>query len=202
MKAPPSNRGTRNTGRTRKAGGTPYVRIREILVPVDFSAASKRALIVAGQWAQRFAARLHLIYVIEPPTVPQWGYVFLALREDKLRKAAEGQLKRLLHLVPSQAAVTTEVRSGYGAEYEICQSARKRKTNLIVIGSHGAGPIRRALMGSSAEHVVRHAPCPVLVIREGIHSIQSEARMSGPSRTLPEFLRELNNLALRRLKAA
>jgi len=102
--------------------------------------------------------------------MPQWGYVFLALREDKLRKAAEAQLKKLLQSVPTRAAVTTEVRSGYGAEYEICQLARKRKTNLIVIGSHGAGPIRRTLMGSSAEHVVRHAPCPVLVIRERLQS--------------------------------
>jgi universal stress protein A len=118
---------------------------------------------------------LHLIYVIEPPTVPQWGYVFFALREGKLRQAAEAQLKKLLQFVPSQAAVTTEVRSGYGAEYEICQLARKRKTNLIVMGSHGAGPIRRALMGSSAEHVVRHAPCPVLVIRERIPSKASRA---------------------------
>lgn len=166
MKAPPGNRRNRNTGRTGKA--RPH--IQEILVPVDFSAASQQALIVAEQWARRFAARLHLIYVIEPPTVPQWGYVFLALREDKLRKAAEAELKKLLSLVPTQAAVTTEVRSGYGADYEICQLARKRKTDLIVMGSHGAGPIRRALMGSSAENVVRHAPCPVLVIRERIQS--------------------------------
>jgi len=170
MKTPPSNRGNRNTGRTRKARSTPAVRIQEILVPVDFSAASKEALIVADHWAQRFAARLHLVYVIEPPTVPQWGYVFLVFREAKLRKTAEAQLRKLVQSVSTRAAVTTEVRSGYGAEYEICQLARKRKTNLIVIGSHGASPIRRALMGSSAEHVVRHAPCPVLVIREGIQS--------------------------------
>ena len=170
MKARPNIRGARENGRTRKAGGASHLRVQEILVPVDFSDASKQALIVAGQWAQRFGARLHLIYVIEPPTVPQWGYVFLALREDKLRKEAEAQLKKLVQSVPNPAAVTTEVRSGYGAEYEICQLARKRKTNLIVMGSHGAGPIRRALMGSSAEHVVRHAPCPVLVIRERIPS--------------------------------
>lgn len=165
MKAPPGDRGNRNTGRTRKAGGSHGCE-QEILVPVDFSDASKQALIVAGQWAQRFDARLHLIYVIEPPTVPRWGYAFLALRENKLRKAAEAQLRKLLHLVPTQAAVTTEVRSGYGAEDEICQLARKRKTCLIVIGSHGAGPIRHALVGSTAEKVVRHAPCPVLVVRE------------------------------------
>lgn len=177
MKAPPGNRRLRNTRRTSKAGQKrqPQCRIQEILVPVDFSDASRQALIVAGHWAQFFAARLHLLYVIEPPTLPQWGYVFLALREGKLRKEAEEQLKKLRQSVPAAVAVTTEVRSGYGAEYEICQLARKRKTDLIVTGSHGAGPIRRALMGSTAEQVVRHAPCPVLVVRGKIQSKASRA---------------------------
>jgi len=130
---------------------------------------------VACDWAQRFAARLHMLYVIEPPTVPQWGYAFLALREAKLRKEAEKQLKALRQFVPPTIQVTTEVRSGYGAEDEICQIARKRKTDLIVIGSHGASPIRRALMGSTAERVVRHASCPVLVIRERIQKKGSRA---------------------------
>jgi nucleotide-binding universal stress UspA family protein len=92
--------------------------------------------------------------------------VFLALREGKLRKEAEEQLNKLRRHVLPGVTVTTEVRSGYGAEYEICEMARKRRTDLIVIGSHGAGAIRRAMMGSTAERVVRHAPCPVLVIRE------------------------------------
>ena len=140
--------------------------MREILVPVDFSAASSQALVVASEWAERFGARLHLLYAIEPPTVPQWGYVFLALREGKLRKEAEDQLNKLRRHVPPGLTITTEVRSGYGAEYEICETARKRKSDLIVIGRHGAGPIRRAMMGSTAERVVRHASCPVLVVRE------------------------------------
>ena len=140
--------------------------VREILVPVDFSAASSQALTVASEWAERFGACVHLLYAIEPPTVPQWGYVFLALREGKLRKEAEEQLNKLRRHVARAVTVTTEVRSGYGAEYEICEIARKRKTDLIVIGSHGAGAIRRAMMGSTAERVVRHAPCPVLVVRE------------------------------------
>ena len=140
--------------------------IREILVPVDFSAASAYAVRVASDWASRFSAAIHLLYVIEPPTVPQWGYVFLALREGKLRKEAEEQLKKVRKLVPPGVDVSLEVRSGYGAEYEVCEVARKRSTDLIIIGSHGAGPIRRALMGSTAEQVVRDASCPVLVVRD------------------------------------
>jgi universal stress protein A len=154
---------TPRSTKTRSGGSSPG--IRQILVPVDFSAASAHALQVATDWAERFSAELHLLYVIEPPTVPQWGYAFLALREGKLRKEAETQLSKFQKRVPSSVAVSIEVRSGGGAEYEICELARKRKADLIVIGSHGAGRIRRALMGSTAERVVRHASCPVLVVR-------------------------------------
>jgi universal stress protein A len=160
--------GSRRTTRPRpgRASSQRPLDLKEVLVPVDFSRASVQALEVASQWAERFSARLHLLYVIEPPTVPQWGYVFLALREGKLRKEAEAQLKKIRRAIPPGIPVTLEVQSGYGAEYEICERARKSKTDLIIIGSHGAGPIRRALMGSTAEQVVRHAPCPVLVVRE------------------------------------
>jgi universal stress protein A len=160
----PRRRNSRQPGEKRQAAPT-LKHFEEILVPVDFSAASGQALSTATQRAQCFAARLHLLYVIEPPTVPQWGYAFLALRESKLRKEAERRLNSLRETVPPAVAVTSEVRSGYGADYEICQLAQKRKTSLIVIGSHGAGPIQRALMGSTTEQVVRHAPCLVLVIR-------------------------------------
>ena len=172
MKALPGNR-RRLTDRASAKSAAEHpdrLRIQEILVPIDFSTASREALIVASQWAQLHDAALHLLYVIEPPTVPQWGYVFLALREGKLRKEAEAQLKTFRRWVPAALPVTLEVRSGYGAEYEICQLAQKRNTDLIVIGSRGASPIRRALMGSTAEQVVRHAPCPVLVVREQVRT--------------------------------
>lgn len=138
--------------------------IREILVPVDFSDASQRALGVAGEWARTCGAHLHLLYAIEPPTIPQWGYVYLALRERRLRHEAESRLRELLRLIPDLPS-TVEARSGFGAEYEICRTARKRRTDLIVMGSRGLGKIGHALLGSTAERVVRHAPCPVLVIR-------------------------------------
>lgn len=140
--------------------------MERILVPVDFSEGSQRALQAAAEWAERYGAALHLLYVIEPPTVPQWGYAFLAVREAKLRKEAETQLNKLRELVSPEIPVTVEVLSGQGAEYEICKTAKERKAGLIIIGGHGSSPIRRAWLGSTAEQVVRHAPCPVLVLRE------------------------------------
>lgn len=140
--------------------------IKNILVPVDFSEASLRALAVAGQWAKQLGASIHMVYVIEPPTIPQWGYVFLALREDKLRSEAKRQMEMLRRERPQDVPVTFEVLSGAGAEYEVCELAAKSRSDLIVMASHGWGKIKRALLGSTAERIVRHAPCPVLVVKE------------------------------------
>lgn len=73
-----------------------------ILVPIDFSPASRRGLRFASAIADRFAAPLHLLHVIEPPVLPQWGYTCLALREATLRRAAAQELKRW----PSESAVS------------------------------------------------------------------------------------------------
>src|SRR5688572_19799721 len=96
----PPRRNSRRPGSKGRQAARTVQHIEEILVPVDFSAASRQALRAAIQWARRFAARLHLLYVIEPPTVPQWGYAFLALRESRLRKEAERQLNSLRQTVP------------------------------------------------------------------------------------------------------
>jgi universal stress protein A len=57
------------------------------------------------------------------------------------------------------------IRSG-SASHEIAEQAHEQRTDLIVIATHGRGVIAHALLGSTAERVVRHAPCPVLVVRE------------------------------------
>jgi nucleotide-binding universal stress UspA family protein len=109
---------------------------------------------------------VHLVYVIEPPTIPQWGYAFLALREDKLRAAAARQMETLRRAAPQGVPLTFEILSGAGAEYEICELAKKRRSDLIVMASHGWGKVKRVLLGSTAERIVRHAPCPVLIVKQ------------------------------------
>jgi nucleotide-binding universal stress UspA family protein len=143
--------------------------VKEILVAIDFSSASREALASARALAGRFGARLNLLYAIEPPTLPQWGYAHLALREAKLRREAQTRLQKLAHEpgLALQSLPTIEVRTGSSAESAICDAASERKADLIVIGTHGADRVRHALIGSTAERVVRHAPCPVLVVREG-----------------------------------
>ena len=114
----------------RAAGKSELRRIKNILVPVDFSEASLRALAAAGQWAKQLGAAIHMVYVIEPPTVPQWGYVFLALREDKLRSEAKRQMELLRREGPQDVPLTFEILSGAGAEHEVCELAAQRRSDL------------------------------------------------------------------------
>ncbi len=78
-------------------------------------------------------------------------------------------MEPLVHKKPEGDSSLTEVRLQrfqVGPWNEITDAARKRKADLIIIGTHGYSGLKHTLLGSSAERVVRHAPCPVLVVRE------------------------------------
>ena len=159
-----------------KGSGSPHgpaMALENIFAPIDFSPASRRGLAFAGDIAVRFHSQLHVAYVIEPPSLPQWGYAHIPIREAKLRREAEEQLPRFVAesgLDPALVRSTT-VRSG-GADFEICEAAGEKNADLIVLASHGLGGVKHALVGSTAERVVRHAPCPVLTVRE--HALVNE----------------------------
>src|SRR5581483_1363016 len=70
----------------------PQITLRNILAPVDFSGASRAGLSFAEKVADRFGARIELLYVVEPPRIPQWGYAYLSLRDLKMKEQAEERL--------------------------------------------------------------------------------------------------------------
>lgn len=142
--------------------------IKSILVPVDFSSNSARALEYAHTLATRFNASLHLIHVCEVPSVTTGSMDAYAIAysnwSQQLGDEAERELVKLLPTLTG-VAVTTEVLFGSPAR-ALVTAASNRKTDLIVMGTHGHGPLMHALMGNVAERVVRTAPCPVLTVRE------------------------------------
>jgi nucleotide-binding universal stress UspA family protein len=142
------------------------IHARKILVPTDFSELSNKAVEKAVALAQRFNAKIDLVHVLEPAPYPEFGYVHIPMKEGGLRKEAEGQFEKLRARIPALAELVnyTPVRTG-NAPYEIVQTARQLNSDLIVIGTHGRTGIKRLALGSTAEKVVRHAPCPVLVLR-------------------------------------
>ena len=145
-------------------------RIKNILVPVDFSNASKHALRYACELADTFEATLHVLHAVENP-YRAGGYTeFYALPPeffDQVEQEARKQLETLL---------TREERARYGAVLvyrtgvpatEILDYVRAEgNIDLIVMATHGRGGVARLMMGSVADKVVRGAPCPVLTLRQ------------------------------------
>lgn len=149
------------------SGQWPSIEINRILAAVDFSPASSRGLACAASLAERFGSRIDLLYVIEPPVLPEWGYAHLEFRESKLRLAAEEKLGRFPAEcgLDSRLVRSAKVRSGE-AEFEICQAAVDENSDLVVLAGHGLGGLKHALVGGACEGVVRRASRPVLAVNE------------------------------------
>ncbi len=144
--------------------------LKSILVPIDFSEASKKALHYAARMAEQFGSKITLLNVVEPIATPDFGYHPLMLETDKIKKAAKENLDKLSRQFRLPARLLEGIVVRYGTPFvEIAEAARTLKVDLIIITTHGYTGLKHVLMGSTAERVVRHAPCPVLTVREKEH---------------------------------
>ncbi|GIX47207.1 MAG: hypothetical protein KatS3mg131_1418 [Candidatus Tectimicrobiota bacterium] len=132
------------------------------LVATDFSSHADEALTTALALAQRLGARLTLLHVIARPPLGEASWLsYLAEVEAEAREALERRLARV-----REAGLEGEAVVVHGIPWqEIVAQAQARKADLVVVGTHGRSGLLHALLGSVAEKVVRHAPCPVLVVR-------------------------------------
>jgi nucleotide-binding universal stress UspA family protein len=148
---------------------------RRIVVPSDFSEASKKALRYALSFVGPCRAEITLLHVVEPPPYPQFGYAHVPAREAKLKQAALEKLELFRReLAGGERFITsTLVRTG-NAFQEITQEARNRNADLIIISTHGYTGLKHVFLGGTAERIVRHAACPVLVVREHEHEFLSD----------------------------
>jgi len=165
MNGSPSNLGPESKGSGSPHG--PEIDLQRILAPIDFSPASKQGLAFAGALAERFRSAIQVLHVVEPPSLPEWGYAHIPEREAKLRHEAEERLPQFpieCGLDP-KLVQSAKVRAGDAAS-EICKAAAEQRADLVVIASHGLGGLQHAFTGSTAERVVRRAPCPVLTVRD------------------------------------
>jgi glycine betaine transporter len=140
---------------------------RKILAAIDFSVASGVALREAAELASKFGAELTLVHVRPGATL---GSLARKIDDDRLMPSASALEQQLLREWKDQAIrrserpVHTLELSGVPWESIVAQ-AREGDFDLIVMGSHGASGLGHALLGSVAERVVAHAPCPVFVVR-------------------------------------
>jgi universal stress protein A len=162
-----SKRRTRHVPKSSRESKSP---IAHILVPIDFSGYSKKALRYALQLARQFRASLRLIYVVEPTIYPAdlgFGQVVLPEVEDGLYQRGVEELKLLVdEEVSGKAVASSVVRTGKPHQ-EILLEADEWGADLIVVASHGHTGVEQILFGSTAMRIVRLAKCPVLTIRPG-----------------------------------
>lgn len=146
------------------------LQIRSILVPTDFSECGNYALSWAASIARTFKASIICVHVIEP-IVPTVGYsgmsepLPIADISEQLEDSAERELPKLAECEECEGLDVEELIVHGEAASEIVQVAKDRNVDLIVVSSHGRTGLGRILFGSTAEAVVRHAPCPVLVVK-------------------------------------
>jgi nucleotide-binding universal stress UspA family protein len=143
------------------------ISVKNILVPLDFSRASMHALDYATALAEQFKAQIHLVHVQMPDeacAMPSAGHL--------MRECAES----VTFLHQKLAGITTErrpqfwpenchIRNGH-AYKEICDLARELNIDLIALASRGNTGLKRLVLGSTAERVVRFSACPVLVVHQ------------------------------------
>ena len=154
----------------------PELQLRRILVPIDFSDCSRKAMQYGISFARQFNSEillLHVIVAVPPP--PQVLVVEAETLGAKYHEQAARDLSEWRKEAVPLASVKAAIRSGMSAHSEIVEAARETNCDLILIGSHGRTGLARVLLGSTAEQVVRHASCPVLVIREREHDFVSKA---------------------------
>lgn len=173
---------------TRKSTSTPVVKksaraekssigLSTILVPIDFSDNSKKALRYAIPFAQQFNASLTLMYVVEPTIYPSdfgFGQVGFPNVEKELQDKAIQEMQELIAtMVPPTVKSSAVVDSGIPF-VEITLYAQRKNIDLIIVATHGTTGVEHILFGSTAEKIIRKSPCPVLVVRAEEHDFIDE----------------------------
>jgi universal stress protein A len=141
------------------------MKIERILFPTDFSDQSVAALDFASDLAASFGAKLHIVYVDDLTSlIAKSPYVYPSFLTVTDRTAVKAQLKSVLPTIANVAFVHHFMEGEPSAG--ICALAEKERIDLIVMSSHGRSGLSRLLLGSVAENVLRHAVCPVLIVKQ------------------------------------
>lgn len=145
--------------------------LQRIMVPLDFSEHARKALRYAVKLAEQFGSEIELVNVVTP-TIYAEGIVFPVAMENlelENKKHAREQLERITRDAAVEH-ITWKTTVLMGSPYdEIVRLAMERQTDLLLITTHGRTGLQHFLLGSTAERILRHAPCPVMVVRDKEH---------------------------------
>lgn len=142
-----------------------------ILVPTDFSQASSLALDAAAMLARELDAKLTLVHVHDPDALrPPASVGWTPEQQQTLEQEIERNVRDAFAALETERLAGVDVADRVilrdtSAAHAICKYAETVHADLIVIATHGRTGIKHLMIGSVAERVVRHAPCPVLTLR-------------------------------------
>jgi nucleotide-binding universal stress UspA family protein len=142
-----------------------------ILVPVDFSDNSKKALQYAIPFAEQFKASITVLYVVEPAVFPSdfgFGQMSFPDVEREMVDKAETELRKIVDELRTSVTIVPVVLSGIPF-VEVTGYADENDIGLIILATHGRTGVEHILFGSTAEKIIRKSPCPVLVVRAEEH---------------------------------
>lgn len=153
---------------------------KKILFPTDFSESSDAGLTLATALAREMGATMLIVHVEEPPLAYAGGEMYYGVPEPDTR-ALEEMLQKVR---PTDPNVPYEHRLVVGSPaHAICDLADEEGVDMIVMGTHGRTGLKRLLMGSVAEHVVRWANCPVLTFKTPHKEAEAERPENAESST-------------------
>jgi len=143
------------------------ITVKQILVPTDFSKNSLKALDYALSFAKVFSAKITLLHAVEshfggalygPADFPPLEMDFLESSRKQLTELANQRKS-------PKVRIQTVAQCGHAVQ-ETVEYAKENKIDLIILATQGHTGFAHIFLGSTAENIVRHAPCPVLVVRE------------------------------------
>lgn len=152
------------------------IQINRVLVPIDFSEFSDQALTYGQELCEKYGAELHLLHVLEVHVTgtPQFT---MGLAVPELQEESVEAVMNKMNELPGNdwGADRTVVRkTAKGSPFvETVRYAKDNNVDVIVIATHGRTGLSHVFLGSVAEGVVRHAPCPVLIVRKEGHQFVS-----------------------------
>ena len=141
------------------------INLKRILVPTDFSESARHALLYGQSFAKEYGAELLLLHVVENLTVGYASDLFpvpMAEVFEEISGYAKAELKKLGDEARGKGLNVRELVIQGKPSAEIVRVAQEETADIIVLGTHGKGMLDKALFGSTAERVIRRAPCPVL----------------------------------------
>jgi len=153
-----------------------------VLIALDGSKAASWASQVGQRLAGQLHARVLLVHVVEPLPAMTGEYVSPAYVEEERQHKADMLLAQAKAAFPIGFEPEIAKREGLPFE-EVVAAAREWKADLIVVGTSGRGRLAQFVLGSTANQIIRHAPCPVISVAHELSAIPSDERGQRPSAT-------------------